>query len=123
MFAYWKRPVSVTTRGVQRLGDLGRHLDAELGEDVGQHLARRRCVRDDEVDVAEARVVVVVVDVDRERRRLDQPLLDDPALLRAVDGDEHALADVGRRLAQETVRLEVEEPVLAGERRRARPAP
>ena len=37
-------------RDVQRLRDLRRELDTELGEHVAQHLAGRRRVRDDEVD-------------------------------------------------------------------------
>ena len=49
---------------------------------------------------------------------VEQRGLDDPALLRAVDGDEHALGDVGRRCPQKPARLEPEEAVLAGERRR-----
>ena len=107
-------------RDVERLGDLRRQRDAELAEHVREHLARRGRVRDDEVDVAEARVVVVVVDVDRERRGVDDARLGaDPARARAVDGDEHALAEVGRPLAPKPALLELEEPVLAGKRRRA----
>ena len=80
-------------RDVEGLGDLGRQLDAELAEDVREHLAGRRRVRDDEVHVAEARVVVVVVDVDRERRPLDEAGLGaDAARARAVDRDEDALS-------------------------------
>src|SRR5581483_8308843 len=55
---------------VERLGDLRRQLDAELSEDVAQDLARGRCVGDDQVHAAEARVVVVVVDVDDELRTI-----------------------------------------------------
>src|SRR5207244_2185964 len=40
---------------VERLRDLRRQLDAELCEDVPQHLPGRRRARDDQVDVAEAR--------------------------------------------------------------------
>ena len=43
----------------------------------------------------------------------------DPARARAVDGDEDALAEVGRALAHEPALLELEEPVLARKRRRA----
>ena len=85
--------------GVERLRDLRRQRDVQLPEDVGEHLTGGGRVLDDEVDVSEARVVVVVVDVDRERR-LEQSRLDDPVLLRAVDGDEDALGDVRGRLAQ-----------------------
>ena len=103
-------------RDVQRLRDLGRELDAELREDVREDLARRGRVGDDEVDVAEAGVVVVVVDVERERRLGEQRRVrPEPLLLRAVDGDEHALGVVGRRLAVDAV--ELEERVLARERR------
>ena len=75
----------------------------ELAEDVCEHLAGRRRVGDDEVDVAEAGVVVVVVDVDREPRGVDDARLRaDAARARAVDGDEDALGEVGRALALQT---------------------
>ena len=60
-------------RDVERLRDLRRQLDAELGQEVANDLAGRRRVRDDEVDRAEARVVVVMVDVDDERRAVRAP--------------------------------------------------
>src|SRR3954451_2944458 len=72
-------------RDVQRLRELGRELDPQLGEHVAQHLARGGGVGDDEVDVAEARVVVVVVDVEDERGERENGLVADPILLRAVD--------------------------------------
>ena len=106
-------------RDVERLGDLGRDLDAEVGEEVGHDLARRGRVGDDQVDVAEARVVVVMVDVDRERRALeDRGIGPEALLLRAVDGEEHALRVVGRRLAMDAV--ELEKRVLARKRSLAR---
>ena len=119
MFAYWNRPGVGHERDVQRLGDLRRERDAELAEHVCEHLARRRRVRDDEIDVAEAGVVVVVVDVDREPRRVDDARLGaHAARARAVDGDEDALAEVGRALAPKPALAQLEEPVLAGKRRR-----
>ena len=85
MFVYWNRPVSVTSADVERLGDLRRDPDLELGEDVAHDLGGRRRVRDDQVHVAEARVVVMVVDVEHELRALDRRLGADPRLLCAVD--------------------------------------
>ena len=49
----------------------------------------------------------------------EQPRLDDAALLRAVDRDEDAILDVGRRLAEQPALREPEEAVLAGKRARA----
>ena len=93
-------------RDVQGLGDVGRERDAQLADHVCEHLAGRRCVRDDEVQVAEARVVVVVVDVDREPRGVDDARLRaHAARARAVDGDEDTLAEVGRALALEPALL------------------
>ena len=102
---------------VERLRDRVVQLDPERDEDVREHLRGGRCVVDDEVDVPEARVVVMVVDVHGQPRRLDQRLFDDPALLGAVDGDEHALSCVRRRRPDETARLELEKRVLAWQRR------
>jgi hypothetical protein len=99
-------------RRVERLGDLRRQGDGQLREEVGQHLGGRRGVRDDEIHVAEARVVVVVVDVDRQAGLLGEPRLDDPVLLRAVDRDEDARRRVRWRLAQQPVLLEPQEAVL-----------
>ena len=105
-------------RDVERLCQLGRQLDSELADDVPEHLARRRRGRIDEVDVAEARVVVVMVDVDRERRRVERRGVgSEPALVGRVDGDERALGRVVRELAAQL--LERQKPVLAGQRRRA----
>ena len=105
-------------RDVQRLGDLRREREVELVEHVGEDLPGRGRIRDDEVDVPEARVVVVMVDVDDERRRVDRARLGShPTGARAVDRDEHALAEVGRALSPEPALLQLEEPVLAGEGR------
>ena len=105
-------------RDVERLGELRRQLDAELGENVPQNLAGRGRVGDDEVEVAEARVVVVVVDVEGERRARTSGVVADALLLRAVDREEHPLGRVVRRLAHEVG--ERHEPVLARQRRRGR---
>ena len=69
VFVYWNRPVSVTSADVQRSGDLGGQRNVELAQDVAHDLGRRGCVRDDQVDVAERRVVVMVVDVRRRASR------------------------------------------------------
>ena len=106
-------------RDVQRLGDLRREGEIELSEEVGEHLAGRRRVGDDEIDVPETRVVVVVIDVDHERRRSDDARLGaDPARARAVDCHEHALSEVDRTLTPEPALLQLQESVLAGKRRR-----
>ena len=82
-------------RDVERLRDLGRQLDPELGEEVAEDLARRGRVGDDEIDVPEAVVVVVVVDVDDERRLLEQRRVGpEPALVRAVEREDDPLGRV-----------------------------
>ena len=104
---------------VERLGDRRRQRDAELGEHVGQHLRRRRCLGGDEVRGAEAGVVVMVVDVDDDRC-LEQALVGEPRLLRAVDRHENPVGRVGGQLAQQPATGEVEKSVL---RRAAAPSP
>src|SRR5439155_706146 len=80
-------------RDVESLGDLRRQLDAELREDITQDLAGRRGVRNDQVGLAESRVVVMVIDVEHERRAFEWlRLRADPGLVRAIDSDQHALA-------------------------------
>ena len=77
-------------RDVERLGDVRRQLDAELAQQVADDLAGRRRVRDDEVHVAEARVVVVVIDVDDERCAVQHlRIRPEPALVRAVEREQH----------------------------------
>jgi hypothetical protein len=100
VFVYWKRPGVGHDGDVERLRDLRRERHVELRKDVAQDLAGRRGVADDEVHVAEARVVVVVVDVERERGPLEQ-LRHRPhaRLVRAVERDEHASRRVVRKLA------------------------
>ena len=73
-------------RDVQRLRQLGRELDSQLGEHVTQHLPRGGRVGDDEVDVTEARVVVVVVEVEDELGERENGLVADAVLFGAVDG-------------------------------------
>jgi hypothetical protein len=57
---------------VERLGDRRGEPDAELSKDVGEDLARRRGVADDEIHLAEAGVVVVMVDVHDELRLIEK---------------------------------------------------
>ena len=84
-------------RDVQGLRDVRRQLDAELGQEVADDLAGRRRVRDDEVDRAEARVVVVVVDVDDERRAVqDLWIGPEPALVRAIEREQDPVGGVLR---------------------------
>ena len=101
---------------VERGGDLGAQRHVELAQDVPDDLGGRRRFIHDQVHVAEPGVVVVVVDVDDQLRALDRVRFRaDPALVRAVDRDEHALFHVGRQLAADAG--QVEEAVLAGRRR------
>ena len=102
-------------RDVKGLCKRGCQLDVELGEHVPQHLTRRRRVGDDEVDVAEPRVVVVVVDVEDEGRARESLRIADPLRLCAVDREEHALRRVRGRLADEIVQRH--ERVFARQRR------
>ena len=103
--------------GVERLGQLGRQLDAELDEDVAQQLSRRGRFGVDDNHVAEARVVVVVVDVERERRQVEDGRIGtESALVRTVDGNERPFGDVGGQFALQVV--ECEEAVFTGEWRR-----
>ena len=85
-------------RDVERLRDLWRDLEAELREDVAQHLPRRGCVRNDQVDGPEARVVVMVVDIDYQRRALQRLWVGaDTAFVGTVERQQHALAPVVRQ--------------------------
>src|SRR5204862_106719 len=80
--------------------DLGRQRDVQLPQQVAHDLGGRRRVCDDQVDVAEARVVVVVVDIDDEFRMLEQRAVRaEPVLVRAVECEEHTFLDVSRRAA------------------------
>ena len=117
VFEYWKRPVSVTSADVERLGDLGRQRDVELAEQVADDLGGRRRVGDDQVDVAEARVVVVVVDVDDERGALERSPVSWPmrrAFAQSTASSTRSSRSAGR-LAQQVV--EREEAVLGRQRR------
>ena len=105
-------------RDVDRLRDLGRQLDAELGQEVADDLAGRRGIRDDEVDRAEPRVVVVVVDVDDERRAVQHlRIRPEAALVRAVEREQHAIPCVLRNRAAQVP--ERHPGVLARQRRLA----
>ena len=111
-----KAPSVGDERDIERLGDLRRDPHTELGEHVAQHLARRRRIGDDEIDVTEACVVVMVVDVDDGDSLIEQPcVLADAVGLRAVDRNHRAVGDVRRDGTQELV--ELHERVLARDRR------
>ena len=88
---------------VERLGDLGSQRDSERGEQVAHDLGRRGGIGDDEVDGAEAGVVVVMVDVDDERGLLEQAGIGpEPPLVGAVDREHAPLLDDRRAaLAQQ----------------------
>ena len=105
-------------RDVERLRDLRRQLDVEFAEEVAQHFAGRRRVRDDEVDLPEAGVVVVMVDVDRERHASEDLGIGDAALVRAIHGEQDPLGDVVRPAPPQL--CERHEGVLARQRRVAR---
>ena len=103
-------------RDVERLGELRRQLDPEGGDDVAKHFSGRRRLGVDEVEVAEARIVVVVVDVERERRRVQRCRVGaETALVRRVHGHERPLGGIVRELPLQL--LQTEEAVLTGERR------
>ena len=102
-------------RDVERLGDVRGELDVQLVEEVAQHLAGRRSVVDDQIDLAEPRVVVVVVHVDRERHAAEDLGVGDPALVGTVHGEQHAFRDIIRPAPLQLGQRH--EPVLAGERR------
>ncbi len=105
-------------RDVERFRDVRGQLHAELAQQVADDLPGRRRVRDDEVDRAEARVVVVVVDVDDERRAVQHlGIGPEPALVRAVEREQDARRRiVGQRPAQV---VERHPRVLARQRRLA----
>ena len=116
---YWNRPGVGDQADVEGLCDLRRDLDAEAVEDPRQDLGRRRRVPVDEVDVAEAAVVVVVVDVDDAAGARAQRLVDlsEPALVAAVDDEQRPPLDLGRvDVALQAVG--VEEAHLVRDRRR-----
>ena len=78
---------------------------------------------DDQVHVAEARVVVMVVDVEHELRALEHGRLGaDPRLVRAVDREQDALLE-RRPAARAAGRRAARNPYSAGQRRRARELP
>jgi len=103
---------------VQRLRDRRCERHLERTEDVAHDLRRRGGIVDDQVDVPEARVVVVMVDVENEFGPLDRIQLGtDAALVRAIDREQHSLADICGQLAHEA--LELEKPVFTRRRRGA----
>ena len=61
---------------------------------------------------------MVVVDVDGERSLLEQRLVDDARLVRAVESDEHPRRVIGGSLAKQPALGQLEKAVLAGKRRR-----
>ena len=97
MFSYWNLPVSVTSADVQRLGDLGRQLDAEVLVQVPDDLGRAGGAVHDEVRGAEARVVVVVVDVHDVRVVAPQEADRHPVEVAAVEEHDRALLGVRRQ--------------------------
>ena len=86
-------------------------------EEVADDLGGRGGVRDDEVDVAEARVVVMVVDVEHERARARAAPSLGRAGARSRSRRRAARARSRRRGARGAARRAVEEPVLGRERR------
>ncbi len=97
-------------RGRDLRGDLGAEQPGELEDD----LRRARDVGVDQVDGAEAGVVVVVVDVDQPGARALQELDRHPVDVAAVEEDERAVDDVGGRLVEDL--LERQEAVLDRQR-------
>src|SRR6266550_2345460 len=90
VFVYWKRPVSVTSAMYN-----GSAISGVSSTPSASNTSRSTSPVDDEVDGAEAAVVVVVVDVDDELRPIDRSRVrPHPVGLRAVDRDERALLHV-----------------------------
>ena len=88
----------LTQADVERLGDRQRGPDAQLPDQVPDDLGGAGGLGHHVVDRPEAGVVVVVVDVDDEPRAIDQRRVGaEPALVRAVDREQHALVRVGER--------------------------
>ena len=115
MFVYWNRPGVRDQSYVESLSDVRRQFDVELAEEIAQDLARRGCVRHDQIDLAEARVVVMVVDVDGKWNAPEYLRVRDPALVRAVHGKQNPLGDVVRPAALQARHRH--EPILRRQRR------
>src|SRR4029450_11349854 len=109
------KPPRVGYQGdVESFGDLRGQLDTELAKDVREHLAGRRRVLDDQVDVPEARIVVLGGEVPRARHGVDQARLGtDPRGARAVERDQDALRDVRRTLPPKIAVRKLAEALLA----------
>ena len=92
VFAYLKAPTVSVTSAVYSGSAMSGVIDTRARGEVAENLAGRGRLRDDEVDVAEARVVVVMVDVEDERHAVeDLRIGPEPTLVRAVDRDENPL--------------------------------
>ena len=99
---------------VERGRDLGRDLGAEQPGELEDDLGRAGGVGVDQVDGPEAGVVVVVVDVEQPGAVALQELDRHPVDVAAVEEDERAVDDVGRRLVEDL--LERQEAVLDRQR-------
>ena len=87
---------------VERFGDFRRQRNVESRRMSRTISAVDDASVDDQVEVAEPGIVVVVIDVQHELRALDGIRLGaDPSFVRAIDREQHALADVGRQRADE----------------------
>ena len=101
-------------RDVERLRERLGDLDVQLAGQGVDDLGGARGVPLDQVHVAEARVVVVVVDVHDAHAGAAQELDRHAVDVAAVEEDDQALLEVGRRLAEDVVERHV--PVLARQR-------
>ena len=99
---------------VERRGHLRRDLGPQQLRQVVDDLGRAGGVDVDQVDVAEAGVVVVVVDVDHVVVAVGEEVDRHPVDVAAVEEDDGAVGHVGRRLVEDL--LERQEAVLDRQR-------
>ena len=121
VFAYWKRPVSVTSATYSASAISGVSGDVERAEQVADDLGGRRGVGDDQVDGPEAGVVVMVVDVDARAApaRASRVGAEPAPLAQSSASSTRSAGIVGSVAAQLAER---QEAVLAGSGRRRRGA-
>ena len=101
-------------RDVEGVGDLRSQLHAEQARQVVDDLRRARGFDVDQVDRAEAGVVVVVIDVDHLGAVRPEEVDRHPVDVPAVQEDHDPIVDVGRRLVEDL--LERQEAVLDRQR-------
>ena len=101
---------------VERLGDLPGDRPAGLLEDVPDDLRGAGGERLDQVEVAEAGVVLVVVDVDHHPRALMDRGVPHPQLAGAVDRHQHPLPQIGGQVLHDHLVVAHQEREVARDR-------